>query len=232
MGSPSVFTHRGLVHWQGLLLVVLLLNFWSPPTTAQLAIVSTNVAEGKDVRLRLRNVPPNYTGFVWYRGDRANSQNAIASLFITLRMYVNGATNTGRENIFYDGSLLIKEVTRKDAGVYTVVVNLPGSKQEIGFGRLNVYWHVRKPTLRASNTTVTEDKDTMVLTCDTDAVSTHWLFNGMNLQFSETRKLSQDHRSLTIDPVQREDVGYYQCEAPNPVSSADSWALKLHMKSK
>ncbi|XP_045693650.1 carcinoembryonic antigen-related cell adhesion molecule 3-like [Phyllostomus hastatus] len=139
MGSPSVFTHRGLVHWQGLLLVVSLLNFWSLPTTAQLAIVSTNVAEGKDVRLQLRNVPPNYTGFVWYRGDRANSQNAIASLYITLRMYVNGATNTGREDILYDGSLLIKEVTLKDAGVYTVVVNLPGSKQEIGFGRLNVY---------------------------------------------------------------------------------------------
>ena len=119
--------------------LVSLLNFWSPPTSAQLAIVPTHVAEGKSVRLRLCNVPPNYTGFVWYRGDRANSQHAIASLFINQRMYVNGAANSGREDVIYDGSLLIKKVTLKDAGVYTVVVNLPGSRQEIGFGRLNVY---------------------------------------------------------------------------------------------
>ncbi|XP_036912991.1 carcinoembryonic antigen-related cell adhesion molecule 21-like [Sturnira hondurensis] len=230
MGSPSVSTHRGLVHLQGLLLVVSLLNFWSPPTTAQLAIVSTNVAEGKNVRLRLRNVPPNYTGFVWYRGDGAKKQQAIASFLINLRMFINEAAYTGRENVVYDGSLLINKVTMKDAGVYTVVVNLPGSKKEIGFGRLNVYQPVRKPTLLVSDPIVTENKDAVVLTCDTNAVSTQWLFNGMNLQLSERRKLSQDRRSLTIDPVQREDAGNYQCKASNPISSAESWVLRLHVQ--
>ncbi|XP_053518757.1 carcinoembryonic antigen-related cell adhesion molecule 5-like [Artibeus jamaicensis] len=204
-----------------LAIAISLLNFWSLPTTAQLAIVSTNVAEGKDVRLRLRNVPSDYIGIVWYRGDRVKSQQAIASLFINLRMYIIEAANSGRENIVYDGSLLIKKVTMKDAGVYTVVVNLPGSKKEIGFGRLNVYQPVRKPTLLVSNPIVTENKDAVVLTCDTNAASTQWLFNGMNLQLSERRKLSQDHRNLTIDPVQREDAGIYQCKVSNPISSAE-----------
>ena len=90
---------------------------------------------------------------------------------------------------------------------------------------------MRKPTVQASNTIVTENKDAVVLTCDTNAVSTQWLFNGMNLQLTERMKLSQDHRSLTIDPVKREDVGNYQCEGFNPISSLTSVPLELDVKS-
>ena len=90
---------------------------------------------------------------------------------------------------------------------------------------------VRKPTVQASNTIVTENKDAVVLTCDTNAVSTQWLFNGMNLQLTERMKLSQDHRSLTINPVKREDAGNYQCEVSNTVSSAESAPLVLTVKS-
>ena len=90
---------------------------------------------------------------------------------------------------------------------------------------------MRKPTVQVSNTTVTENKDAVVLTCDTNAVSTQWLFNGMNLQLTERMKLSQDHRSLTIDPVKREDAGNYQCEVSNTVSSAESAPLVLTVKS-
>ena len=88
---------------------------------------------------------------------------------------------------------------------------------------------VRKPTLLASNTTVTENKDAVVLTCNTNAVSTQWLFNGMNLRLSERMKLSWNNRSLTIDPVRREDTGNYQCEVSNPISSAESAPLGLHV---
>ncbi|XP_036893907.1 carcinoembryonic antigen-related cell adhesion molecule 21-like [Sturnira hondurensis] len=230
MGPPSVSTHRGHVHWQGLLVVVSLLNFWSLPTTAQFAIVSTNAPEGKDIHLRLRNTPPDALGFFWYRGEGEKSNHRIVSISTSIRAFAKGPLYTGREIIYRDGSLQLKKVTKKDTGIYTVVAHLQNSKKEIGFGRLNVYEPVRKPTLQASSTTVTENKDAVVLTCYSNAVSIEWLFYGMNLQLSERRKLSKDRRSLTIDPVKREDAGYYQCEASNPISSAESWPLELHVQ--
>ncbi|XP_054432392.1 carcinoembryonic antigen-related cell adhesion molecule 21-like [Pteronotus mesoamericanus] len=230
MVFPSAHTRRKRVPWQGLLLTASLLTFWSPPTTAQLAIVSTNAAEGKDVLLRIRNKPHDVVGYMWYRGEGASANRNIASIAVGPGLYATGPAHSGREKINNDGSLLLRKVTRKDTGYYTIVAYLHDSKKEIGFGRLNVYRPVRVPTLRASNTTVTENKDTVVLTCDTDAVSTQWLFNGMNLRLTERMKLSRNNSTLTIEPVRREDSGNYQCEVSNPISSIESKPLGLDVK--
>ncbi|EPQ15606.1 Carcinoembryonic antigen-related cell adhesion molecule 21 [Myotis brandtii] len=66
---------------------------------------------------------------------------------------------------------------------------------------------VRVPTLVASNTTVMEHKDSVVLTCYTNAVSTQWFYSGMNLGLTEQMKLSWNDRTLTIDPIRKEDAG-------------------------
>ncbi|XP_035868672.1 carcinoembryonic antigen-related cell adhesion molecule 21-like, partial [Phyllostomus discolor] len=137
---------------------------------------------------------------------------------------------TGEVTINSDGSLLLKKVTKGCAGIYTIAVEKQDSKTLIGYGKISVYRHVRKPTLRASNTTVTEDKDAVVLTCNSNELTIQWLFNGKELQPTERMKLSQDRRSLTIDPVKREDAGNYQCEASNPISSVASVALELDVK--
>ncbi|ELK25289.1 Carcinoembryonic antigen-related cell adhesion molecule 21 [Myotis davidii] len=89
---------------------------------------------------------------------------------------------------------------------------------------------VSVPTLLASNTTVTENEDAVVMTCYTDATSTNWLFNATRLRLRERMKLSQDHRTLTIDPVRREDAGNYQCKVSNPVSSTESVPVELDVK--
>ncbi|XP_036912989.1 carcinoembryonic antigen-related cell adhesion molecule 21-like [Sturnira hondurensis] len=230
MGSLSVSTQRGLVHWQGLLLFVLLLTFWCLPTNAQFSIASTNVAEGKDVRLSLRNRPPNVIGYRWFRGERELPHKLIAGYFILEKKFVKGRLYSRRKIVDLDGSLLIRNVTRKDRGIYTVVAHLPNSVQQAGFGRLDVFQPVKMPILLTSNGTITENKNAVVLTCYTNAVSIDWFFNSMSLRLSERRKLSTDHRSLTIDPVQREDSGYYQCKVSNPISSAESWPLELHVQ--
>nr|KAF6285378.1 hypothetical protein mMyoMyo1_002609 [Myotis myotis] len=229
MESHSAPICRGPLPWNWLLLAVSLLNFWSLPTTAQLAIVSTDAEEGQDVILRIRNMPPNVTGFMWYRGEGAKFKDNIAGFRMSTG-HRAGPAYSGREQINFDGSLLIKKVTLKDTGIYTVVVYLPGSIKEIGFGRLNVYEPVSVPTLQASNTTVTENKDSVVLTCYTNAVSTQWFFNGMNLRLTERMKLSSNDRTLTIDPVSREDAGNYQCEVSNPMSYAESVPVELDVK--
>ncbi|KAK1330134.1 hypothetical protein QTO34_010320, partial [Cnephaeus nilssonii] len=227
MESLSAPIRRGPVTWQGLLLAVSLLNFWSLPTTAQLAIVSTNAVKGNNAILRIHNKPPNATAFRWYRGKGANPNRYIATLTMEERRYKTGPAYSGRENINFDGSLQLKKVTLRDTGIYTVVVYLPDSKQEIGFGRLDVYKPVRVPTLIASKTTVTEHKDCVVLTCYTHAVSTQWFLNGMDLRLTERMKMSWENRILIIDPVRREDAGNYQCEVSNPISSAKSVPVEL-----
>ncbi|XP_035868674.1 carcinoembryonic antigen-related cell adhesion molecule 21-like [Phyllostomus discolor] len=147
-----------------------------------------------------------------------------------VQSYHISGPSTGRVTINRDGSLLLKKVTKRDAGIYTVAVEKENSQTLIGYVKLSVYRHVRKPTLRISNTTATEDKDAVVFTCYSNAHTIQWLFNGTELQPTERMKLSQDHRSLTIDPVKREDAGNYQCEASNPISSVASVALELNVK--
>ncbi|XP_070254997.1 cell adhesion molecule CEACAM21-like [Myotis yumanensis] len=175
-------------------------------------------------------MPPDAIGFTWYRGEGANYYHHIATLTTHVKIYKTGYAYSGREKINYDGTLQLKQVTQKDTGIYTVVVYLPGSIKEIGFGRLNVYEPLRVPTLLASNTTVMEHKDSVVLTCYTNAVSTQWFFNDMDLELTERMKLSWNDRTLTIDPVRREDAGNYQCEVSNPISSAYSAPVKLDVK--
>uniref|UniRef100_G1QDY7 Ig-like domain-containing protein n=1 Tax=Myotis lucifugus TaxID=59463 RepID=G1QDY7_MYOLU len=320
MDSLSAPICRGPIPWQGLLLAVSLLNFWSLPTTAEFVVLSKNAVEGRTVMLRTRDVPPGVTAFYWYKGRETYNKNMIGRLTKLIGRQRTGPAYSGREYIYFDGTLVINTVTQKDTGFYTLVVNLPNKKQEkitpngeliylycrtklpaviisqcwehpdlplrpwginsnfciwgngqcspvtcsvelptlnitsinfqykvtkTGFGHLYclvpsplsishaLYFFtepVRVPTLQASNTRVMEHKDSVVLTCHTNAVSTQWFFNGMNLLLTERMKLSSNDRSLTIDPVSREDAGIYQCEVSNPISWATSVPVKLDVK--
>ena len=119
--------------------LVSLLTFWSLPTTAQLAIVSTTAAEGTDVVLSLRNKSPNVRGYIWYKGEGADPDRYILAIVLDEKVMGIGPEFSGREKIDSDGSLLIKKVTLKHSGHYTVVVYLQNDLKEIGFGRLLVY---------------------------------------------------------------------------------------------
>ncbi|XP_053518758.1 carcinoembryonic antigen-related cell adhesion molecule 21-like [Artibeus jamaicensis] len=229
MGFLSHFTHRGLVHWQGLLLIVSLLTFWCLPTNAQLSVVSTNVSEGEEVRLSLHNKPQNAIGYRWFRGEWEIPLNLIAGYFSLTGKVEKGRFYEDRMILDMDGTLLIKKAALRDAGTYTVVAYLPNQVKEIGFGRLDVYQPVGWSSfLSASKITVAEG-DTMVMSCFSRALSNEWLFNGMALQLSERKELSKDHRTLTIHPVHMEDAGYYQCKVNDPLLSAESWALMLYV---
>ncbi|XP_070254996.1 cell adhesion molecule CEACAM1-like [Myotis yumanensis] len=301
MEFPAASPLRGHVPLLGLLVAVFLLTYWIPPTTAGFAIVSTFAIEGQDVILRLRNTPPDVIKIIWYRRIEMNDPNFIGSRAWNSSEYLTGPEYSGREEINLEGSLIIRNVTLRDQGVYIVVAVLPKSPSIRGFGWLRVHrtlsgptllasnttvtenedavvltcytngndinwlfntmnlplrermnlsqdhrtltidpvrredagiyhWPVSVPTLLASNTTVTENEDAVVLTCYTDERSTNWLFNAMSLQLSERMKLSQDNRILTIDPVRREDAGNYQCKVSNPISSTESAPVELYVK--
>ena len=101
--------------------------------------MSTSAAEGEDVLLRVHKKPFNFIGFKWYRGKGANPSNKIASYSINQRYFAKGLAHSSREEIHYDGSLLLRKVTKDDTGLYTVEVYIRGFKKETAFGWLEVH---------------------------------------------------------------------------------------------
>ncbi|XP_011838153.1 PREDICTED: carcinoembryonic antigen-related cell adhesion molecule 1 isoform X1 [Mandrillus leucophaeus] len=88
---------------------------------------------------------------------------------------------------------------------------------------------VAQPQIKASKTTVTEDKDSVNLTCSTNdtGISISWFFKDQSLPSSERMKLSQDNATLSINPVKREDAGKYSCEVFNLISKNRSDPIVL-----
>lgn len=66
------------------------------------------------------------------------------------------------------------------------------------------------------------------LTNDT-GIFTQWFFNNEILLPSETRLISTDNRTLTLQPVSSADAGDYQCEISNSVSSSKSGHVRLQV---
>ncbi|XP_076987849.1 cell adhesion molecule CEACAM1 isoform X2 [Tamandua tetradactyla] len=126
--------------------------------------------------------------------------------------------------------LLIYNVSVNDSGPYTCLVynNFTHLNRTV-VKIITVSETVTKPTIQASNTTVTEHKDSVVLTCLTNysGVSTQWLFNGQSMQLTERMELSLENSTLRIDPVKKEDDGNYQCEISNGFDSSASDSLRL-----
>ncbi|XP_077919308.1 cell adhesion molecule CEACAM1-like isoform X2 [Halichoerus grypus] len=126
--------------------------------------------------------------------------------------------------------LFIPNITANDSGSYTCLAYNSGTRlNKTTFKAITVSELLARPTLHASNTTVTGNKDSVVLTCSTNntGVSIGWLFNNQSLKLTERMKLSQDNSTLTIGPVRKEDAGNYQCEVSNPGSSSQSDPVRL-----
>ncbi|CAK7300390.1 Carcinoembryonic antigen-related cell adhesion molecule 3 [Vulpes lagopus] len=212
---------------------VSLLAFWNPPTTAQVTVESVppNAAEGKDVLLRVLNLPGDTESLAWFRGEIVSPAHQILLYVIDTKVTLPGPAYSGRETIYPNGSLLFRTITLNDAGYYSLqIIN---RKFEIALvrGQLRVFQPVSQPLLTASSTTVTED-DSVVLTCSSSdtGVSIQWFFNGQILTLTDRKKLSQDNSTLTIDPVRKEDAGKYECEVSNPASLHKSDPVRLDVE--
>nr|KAF6289943.1 hypothetical protein mPipKuh1_009779 [Pipistrellus kuhlii] len=134
MESPSAPAHGGL------LLAASLLTFWSLPTTAQFTMESVppNAAEGKDVLLRVHNLPGDLRRYAWYKGEIVEN-NEIVSYVIETQTTINGTAYSGRETIYPNGSLLLQNVTLKDTGKYNLQLILRDYATKQVTGQLRVY---------------------------------------------------------------------------------------------
>ncbi|KAK7804664.1 hypothetical protein U0070_016177, partial [Myodes glareolus] len=184
-------------------------------TSSQLMIQAEPryVSEGEDVLLQVHNLPEDVQAFSWHKSKDGSPifklNRAMPSISWDVAQRTKGMA-------FQNGSLLLQDITEKDAGMYTLEVLNKNFKIEKAYVKFYVKKPVTQPFVRITDTTVSGGTS-VIFTCispNTD-VSVRWIFNKKTLQLTERMTLSPTKCGLRIDPVKREDAGEYQCEISN-----------------
>ncbi|XP_051063677.1 pregnancy-specific glycoprotein 22-like [Phodopus roborovskii] len=197
----------------------------NPPTTPplQIQLVPKHASEGRDILLRVLKLPEDFQAFTWYRAVYRDPYFEIVKHDRVLNTTTWGAQYTRRETVHHNGNLLLKNITQKDSGMYTIEILKSDFKIERAHVQLYVNKYVEQPFVRVTNSMVSSNRS-VIFTCvspDTD-VSIRWYFNNQSLHLSERMTLSSTKCGLRIYPVGLENVGEYQCEISNRVSLATS----------
>ncbi|XP_021499805.1 carcinoembryonic antigen-related cell adhesion molecule 15-like [Meriones unguiculatus] len=215
---------------KGLLLTASLLTCWNSPAAAARLTkeMRFSAAEGAKVLLHVPNQEENLLSFSWYKGKNEHENFTIARYDKATDVLKLGDKTSGREDIYKDGSMMLRSVTQEDTGFYTLETFEAHNQREITYVHLQVYKIVKKPYLQVNQTRL-KRRNASVLTCvspDTE-VDINWFFNYKPLNITERTTLSPDRRSLTISPMWRADIGIYQCEVSNALSSKKTNPLLL-----
>nr|XP_006975341.1 pregnancy-specific glycoprotein 22-like [Peromyscus maniculatus bairdii] len=176
-------------------------------------------AEGEGVLLQVHNLPEDLKAFFWYKSKNRNPDLKIVEYVEIIDSISWGPAHRRGWILYNNGSLMLQDVTEKDAGIYTLEI----LTNDFNYKKIHVEFYVQKhvtqPFVRITDTTVTGGTS-VTLTCisrDTD-ISIRWIFNKKNLQLTERMTLSPTKCGLRIDPVRNEDAGEYQCEVSNQFS--------------
>uniref|UniRef100_G3R5V6 Ig-like domain-containing protein n=1 Tax=Gorilla gorilla gorilla TaxID=9595 RepID=G3R5V6_GORGO len=235
MGPLSAPPCTQRIAWKGLLLTASLLNFWNPPTTAQVTIEAepTKVSKGKDVLLLVHNLPQNLAGYIWYKGQMTDLYHYITSYVVDGQIIIYGPAYSGRETVYSNASLLIQNVTREDAGSYTlhIVKRGDGTRGETGHFTFTLYLETPKPSISSSNLNPREAMETVILNCDpeTPDASYQWWMNGQSLPMTRRFQLSETNRTLFLFGVTKYTAGPYECEIQKSGSASRSDPVTLNL---
>uniref|UniRef100_A0A8C2LNQ4 Ig-like domain-containing protein n=1 Tax=Cricetulus griseus TaxID=10029 RepID=A0A8C2LNQ4_CRIGR len=91
-----------------------------PSTQPTVESVPPSVAEGGNALLVVHNLPKDIRAISWYKGAVAFKNQEVARRKIAAKSSVLGPAHSGRETMYSNGSLLLQNVTRNDAGFYTL----------------------------------------------------------------------------------------------------------------
>lgn len=121
-------------------LLVSLFSSWHLSTNAHMTIekVPTLVAEGDDVLFHVNDLPEDITTIAWFKGLR-NTTQGIAAYALHLNLSRPGPMYSGRETVYRNGSLLIKNVNPTDTGFYTLRTYSHGTRISIASSYLQVH---------------------------------------------------------------------------------------------
>ncbi|XP_036032644.1 pregnancy-specific glycoprotein 22-like [Onychomys torridus] len=220
-GTYTLRIHRtdtGNEETQGQLHVYMFCNLLtSSPLMIQL--VPQYPAEGESVLLQVHNLPEDLIYFSWYKSKYSTLVLKIVEYSGDMNSILWWPSHGRRWMVYDNGSLMLQDVTEKDAGLYTLEVLNKDFNIEKAFVEFYVKKYVTQPFVRITDTTVRGGRS-VIFTCispDND-ISIRWIFNNQNLQLTERMTLSPTKCALKIDPVGNEDAGEYQCEVSNRFS--------------
>ncbi|XP_052388584.1 HEPACAM family member 2 [Carassius gibelio] len=166
-------------------------------------------------------IKPNNTILVTF-----NNINAIPNL----RLKNSPALNLP------DVSLYFEHLVEDTQGEYELQINIifPGIPSPVAVTKrvtVTVSVPVSMPGItKTPEAELVEDRDNVTLTCSVEHgtnVQFKWLKNNRVVDPSERHTFSQDHGTLIINPVKKEDIGQYNCEAQNHISSKLSKQAEL-----
>ncbi|XP_054553486.1 carcinoembryonic antigen-related cell adhesion molecule 1-like [Talpa occidentalis] len=229
MEAPSAPAYRGRNSYKGLLLAVSLSESWLPPTTAQLLVESEHFTLASDVLIYVRDLPRHLLSYVWYKGENIDGNHQLSSLIINTQETFPGPAYSGREIIYSNGTLLIRNATQEDSGAYTLAVIKSDFQVEIAAAHLSI--HRFSQGLNEGPRRDDQPPETIAQNPELEILAPviQWFFNYQNLGITERKKLSRDNRILTIDNVRKEDAGNYHCEVYNQVGSHKSIDIILEV---
>ncbi|KAM4825534.1 cell adhesion molecule CEACAM3-like [Thomomys bottae] len=101
--------------------------------------VPPKAIEGKEVLLRVLNLPQNVSAFLWYKGKGVNDDRQIGFCLPAPRICWTGSAYSGRERLFLDGSLLLQNLTVKDTGFYTVKIMQVDERIDVVYVEISVF---------------------------------------------------------------------------------------------
>ncbi|KAI2591394.1 pregnancy specific beta-1-glycoprotein 1, partial [Homo sapiens] len=147
----------------------------------------------------------------------------ITSYVVDGEIIIYGPAYSGRETAYSNASLLIQNVTREDAGSYTlhIIKGDDGTRGVTGRFTFTLHLETPKPSISSSNLNPRETMEAVSLTCDpeTPDASYLWWMNGQSLPMTHSLKLSETNRTLFLLGVTKYTAGPYECEIRNPVSA-------------
>ncbi|XP_037371418.1 carcinoembryonic antigen-related cell adhesion molecule 21-like [Talpa occidentalis] len=234
MEAPSAHGHRGRVPWQGLLLAVALCIFWVPPTNGGFRLKLRNnegvITPYAIYKLKLKSIPTDVHRFIWSKGDNRKANNIIATHIEKSGKTIPGLAYKPRYITKPKGVLKIKNLTREDAGLYTVKLI---SLNYVKFTE-STHLFILEPLTAASvedHISRVQENISVDIICLTGerGYSIHWVYNGLNLEPKSNMTLSKDRAVLSMTLTKREDAGNYQCQYKKGSVSGTSTTLKLEV---
>ncbi|XP_036032642.1 pregnancy-specific glycoprotein 22-like [Onychomys torridus] len=195
--------------------------FCNPLTSSQLMIQlePQYAAEGEDVLFQVQNLSEDIQAFSWYKSKYGTEVLKIVQYNRAMNSISWGTAHRTRGMVYNNGSMMLRDVTEKDAGMYTIEVSKKDSKIEKAYVEFYVKQYVSQPFVQINDTTA-EGHRSVIFTCispDPD-VSIRWIFNNQILKQTERITLSPTKHALRIYPVRNEDAGEYKCEVSNQFS--------------
>lgn len=96
------------------------------------------VAEGGNSILFVHEMPLNVQAFYWYKQRGPTKSYEVARYLTPTNESSKMPQHSGRKTVFYSGSLLIRNVTQADSGVYTLLTFNTDMESELTHVHLEV----------------------------------------------------------------------------------------------